>query len=140
MRRAGVFAIFGLLIACSEGDGLLEAATATTAEADRAAFTLVVSNQSFENPTVFVSVTIDGERVIAQPFDVEGQHSFVQFPLDVPAGDHVLSAVANDGTSIESPFTLPADTARYGVLFYWAEQGGRPFFDLAFQEDPPGFG
>jgi hypothetical protein len=89
---------------------------------------------------VFVSITLDGDRVIAQRFDVEGQHNFVDFPLDPPPGDHVLRAIADDGTAIEQPFTLPVGERRYGTLFYWADSDAPPFFDFHFSDEPPVFG
>ena len=44
-------------------------------EEDEAALLLWVSNQSFEDDPVQVTIAIDGVEVISQQFEVEGQHT-----------------------------------------------------------------
>jgi hypothetical protein len=80
---------------------------------------LWVSNQSFEDDPVFVTISIDGTEVVAQPFDVEGQHNWILFPLRVPAGQHVLTAASDAGVETEQRFTIPETGRRYAVLEYW---------------------
>jgi len=38
---------------------------------------LLVSNQSFDDPAATLTLTIDGQTVVDQEFDVEGQHTWV---------------------------------------------------------------
>ena len=50
---------------------------------------LWVSNQSFVDDTVHVSVSIDDVDVVSSPFAVEDQHNWVLYPISAPAGPHV---------------------------------------------------
>lgn len=108
---------------------------------DEADLLLWVSNQSFEDDPVFVTVSIDGTEVVAQPFDVEGQHNWILFPLKVPAGQHVLTAASNTGVETDQRFTIPETGRRYAVLDYWyypGDRGGR-HFSWGIHEKPIGF-
>lgn len=113
---------------------------APTVEASRATFHLTVSNQSFREQRVAITVTIDGRRLIAQDFDVEGQHNFVDFAFDFPSGRHVLVATATQRTTHEVTFDLPPSGKRYGVLQYWNEGAEAPYFTWSFRAEPPVFG
>ena len=92
-------------------------------------FTLYVSNQSFEHATVGVTITIDGQVVVDQDFDVEGQHNWFTFTPDVGPGDHTLIAVSDTGAELTVEFNLPDDEPRWAVVDYWwyPEEGPRRF-------------
>lgn len=119
--------------------GSRPAAIRTVAE-DRADLHLWVSNQSFEDDPVFVTVGIDGTEVVAAPFEVEGQHNWILFPLRVPAGQHALNATTDTGVELEQRFTIPETGRRYAVLDYWnyANDKGR-HFTWRLQARPVGF-
>jgi hypothetical protein len=88
---------------------------------------LWVSNQAFKDDPVVLTVSIDGTVVVAQPFEVKGQHTWILFPIEVPPGLHVLHVVSGTGVEIEKRFTLPKTGRRYAVIDYWnsPEAGGR---------------
>ena len=69
---------------------------------------LLVSNQSFDDPAASLSVDIDGRTVVAQRFDVEAQHTWIEFPLAVGPGRHTLVAESDAGHRFRQTFTLPA--------------------------------
>ncbi|MGH8911562.1 MAG: hypothetical protein ACRDVD_03545 [Acidimicrobiia bacterium] len=97
-------------------------------------FTLYISNQSFVDPTVTITITIDGERVIDQDFDVEGQHNWIEFIPDAEPGDHILTATSNTGAELTIEFNLPDDEPRWAVIDYWyyPDEGPRKFtFDIS---------
>lgn len=104
-------------------------------------FQLTVSNQSFEDATIGVVVTIDGVVAVQQDFEVGGQHNFVSFDLDLEPGEHTLRATAETGATLTRTITLPASgDPRYGVLMYWFDRDDdEPYFDWQFVKDPPGF-
>ena len=104
-----------------------------TSEAD-ANLHLWVSNQSFVDDTVHVSVSIDGVDVVASPLAVEDQHNWVLYPISAPAGPHVLRAVSDTGVEMEKSFVLPERARRYAVVDYWndSDEGGR-YFSWLFQ-------
>lgn len=90
---------------------------------------LWVSNQSFVDDPVDVTISVDGIEIINQPFTVENQHNWVLFPINAPREQHTLSAVSDTGAELEQAFTLPARGRRYAVLDYWNYQNrdGRHF-------------
>lgn len=81
-------------------------------------FTLYVSNQSFEDPTVGITITIDGEVVVDEDFDVEGQHNWVSFEPDVAPGVHILHAASSTGAEFTTEFTMPDGEPRWAVVDY----------------------
>ena len=104
-------------------------------------FTLYVSNQSFEDPTVRITITIDDQVVVDQDFDVEGQHNWITFTPDIAPGDHTLKAISDTGAELIVDFTLPDGEPRWAVVDYWyyPEEDPRNFtFDISDQ--PIGFG
>jgi hypothetical protein len=82
-------------------------------------FTLYVSNQSFEDATVGVTITIDGQVVVDQDFEVEDQHNWFTFIPDIGPGDHTLIAESNTGVELTVDFNLPEDEPRWAVVDYW---------------------
>ena len=88
---------------------------------------LWVSNQSFADDPVTLTVTVDGTEVVAQPFEVEGQHSWILFGIKAPPGRHVLTVTSGTGAELEKRFTLAELRRRYGVIDYWnyPDDGGR---------------
>lgn len=101
---------------------------------------LWVSNQSFMDDPVGVKIRIDGIKIIDQPFTVGNQHNWTLFPINVPRGQHTLSAMSDTGAELEQTFTLPARGRRYAVLDYWSQQDrdGR-HFTWHIQNSPVGF-
>jgi len=101
---------------------------------------LWVSNQSFEDATVDISVSIDGVEVIDEPFAVEGQHNWVLFPLAMPPGEHSFTAVSGTGVELERTITLPKTDRRHAVLDYWYYQNKRGrYFELRVMQRPAVF-
>lgn len=79
---------------------------------------LWVSNQSFEDDPVTVTVRIDDTVVVDQPFEVGSQHNWILFPIEAPPGPHVLTAVSDTGAETRQSFTLPGAERRYAVVDY----------------------
>ncbi len=81
---------------------------------------LWVSNQSFVDDPVHLTVTIDGDVVVDDDFAVEGQHNWVSFSLQMPAGEHEIEVVADTGPTLEKTFVTPdSGDRRYALLDYW---------------------
>ena len=112
---------------------------APTVAPEKARFVLVVSNQSFREQRALITVAVDGRRLVAQDFDVEGQHNYVDFAFDLPPGRHVLTATGSFRTTHRESFELPRSGKRYGVLSYWNDGDRAPFFSWSFSAEPPGF-
>jgi hypothetical protein len=106
------------------------------AEAD---LVLHVSNQSFDDEEVRLSVTIDGVTVVDGDFHVEGQHNWVDFPLALPPGRHEIRAESDSGATLRESFEVPPDKKRYAVIDHWTEKDSADL-TWVFQRQPVGFG
>jgi hypothetical protein len=150
----GGFALCGLLMSCGEtapqaSDVPIEAPETSTnnvaapvrlVDEKDADLHLWVSNQSFADDPVEITVRVDGVEVVAQSFDVGSQHTWVLFPLDLPPGEHVVTAASDTGTELRREFRTPKDEDRYAVLDYWnyEDKAGR-HFSWSVQPDPVAF-
>jgi hypothetical protein len=102
---------------------------------DEADLVLYVSNQSFEDETVRMKVTVDGVTVVDGNFHVEGQHNWVRYPLRLSPGSHQVVAESDSGAALNESFQLPGDEARYAVVDYRAEDDSAEL-SWRFQRDP----
>src|SRR5687767_15399980 len=69
--------------------------------------TVLVSNQSFDEPTVDLEITIDGQKAITGEFDVEGQHTWVPFDFDIAPGNHTMTVRTDDGeVTLDKTFVM----------------------------------
>ncbi|GAB3944076.1 hypothetical protein [Micromonospora vulcania] len=84
---------------------------------------LWVSNQSFTDDPVVLTISIDGVQVVAQPFEVQGQHNWILFPVRVPPGPHVVNVLSDLGVGLQEHFTMPETGRRYAVIDYWNHAG-----------------
>lgn len=120
-----------------------EPAALTTVPFEESSFSLNVSNQSFDNPDVLITGTIDGTAVFAQVFPVGGQHTVFSFPMALPPGRHLLRLVADDGTQLGRVVTVPPEGRRYAHVSYWGaveSTRNEPFFQFTAQDEPFGYG
>lgn len=79
-----------------------------------------VSNQSFDDDPVAVTIEIDGEVRVSDVFAVEGQHNWQGFLVPTIApGEHTLTATSSSGASLDTSFTVLPDGPRYLVVDYW---------------------
>jgi hypothetical protein len=81
--------------------------------------TLYVSNQSFEDATVWITISIDGDVVVDQNFAVKDQHNWITFQPAVEPGDHTLTASSDTGAELRVEFTTRAGEPRWAVVDYW---------------------
>ncbi len=103
---------------------------------------LWVSNQSFEDDPVFITIRIDGELVVNDAFAVEGQHNWMSFDIaGLSSGSHELVAVSDTGAQTDGSFTLPDGESRWLVTDYWYDVGEPDdrYFTLSESDVPVGF-
>lgn len=94
---------------------------------DSADLLLRVSNQSYLDDPVVLTVEIDDVEVLSQPFQVRNQHHYSYFPLRLGPGTHQLKATSDTGMTVDGSFTIPADGARQyaGIDYYnYADEDG----------------
>ncbi len=101
---------------------------------------LMVSNQSYLDDPVVLTVDIDGVNVLSQPFEVRNQHHDVRFPLRLGTGTHQLRVSSDTGVVLEEKFTLPTTGGRQhaSIDYYnYADEDGR-LIDWNIQPMPMG--
>lgn len=108
-------------------------------EEGRADLLLHVSNQSFDDSAVRLTVTVDGVTVVEGDFHVEDQHSWTTFPLALAPGEHVITAESDSQASLRRSFATPVRGARYAVVNYWGDDD-RPHLEWLFRRRPVHFG
>lgn len=100
---------------------------------------LYVTNQSFEDPVVAMTVAVDGAPVVDQELDVCGQHEWVSFPLAVAPGWHDLEVTTGSGASNSSKVEVPDPPGKRSVVVsYWVDPD--PRVDVEVHGEPVGFG
>ncbi len=105
------------------------------AEAD---LVLYVSNQSFDDEKVRLTVTVDGVTVVDDGFHVEGQHNWVSFPLAMSSGEHEITAESDSGATLRESFEVRRGKTSYAVIEHWTEDGSTEL-TWQFQRQPIGF-
>ena len=105
-------------------------------------FILFVSNQSFAEPTVDITATIDGKGVIATNLKVENQHHWEIYSVRLSKGRHDLHVEAKRGeVLLDTSFEVKE--RHWGLLSYWGGSGKNEgklhglTFDLL--DKPPAF-
>ena len=107
------------------------AANTTSSPASRPNLTLYVSNQSFEDDPVKVTVDIDGEVVVNDVFNVESQHNWITYELYLAPGRHEITMTSDTGVRKTTTLRMPRRSHRWAVIDYWyyppdGTDGGTP--------------
>ena len=135
------------LVACGDAEGTDPAPDRDVTAADaevrlvedkEADLVLYVSNQSFDDEEVRLTVAVDGVVVVDGDFHVEDQHNWIKFPLQMSPGDHEVTAEADSGAALRESFQVPGDKARFAVIDYWGEDDSAEF-SWSFQRQPVAF-
>lgn len=107
------------------------------ASREEAALHLWVSNQSFADDLVDLTISIDGVQIVDQRFSVGNQHNWILFPIDAPPGPHVLKATSDSGAETTNTFHLPERGKRHAVVDYWQDrEKGSPRITWQIQSKP----
>lgn len=81
-------------------------------------FALHVTNQSFTNSNIDISVEIDGNLLISEHFKVGDQHRYKTFWIALESGEHQLRVWSNKGdATLDMNFTVQDEDN--AVLAYW---------------------
>ncbi|CAA9379906.1 MAG: hypothetical protein AVDCRST_MAG32-1466 [uncultured Nocardioides sp.] len=108
---------------------------------EQANLVLYVSNQSFDDEEVRLTVEVDGVAVVDGDFHVGDQHNWITFPLEMSSGAHHVTAKADSGAQLSEAFQVPSDEVRFAVIDYWAKDDHDPReFSWFIQQEPIAFG
>lgn len=107
-----------------------------------------ISNQSFDDPDVLLSATLDGKELFSQSFAVEGQHTVTLFAVDPGPGRHILTVVSDSGAELTQALEIPAGEQRWIAVDYWyldpetkgvtwgGDEVPGPSFDVHVSDEP----
>jgi hypothetical protein len=135
------------LVACGEAQGVdpRPHPEVTAAESEvrlvdegQADLMLFVSNQSFDEEQVRLTVAVDGIPVVDGDFHVEGQHNWVGFPLSLSPGVHQITAESDTGATLSESFRVPGSKPRYAVIDHWGDEDSAEL-SWSIQREPIGF-
>lgn len=98
-----------------------EAALPRLVDAEDADLVLHVSNQVPMEEVVGITIAVDGEELIDESFAFEEGHNWVEFGIELPPGEHTVTATSETGAGTERSFELPEEDRRWAVLNYWSE-------------------
>lgn len=107
-------------------------------EEEEADLMLYVSNQSFDDEEVRLTVAVDGVTVVDGNFHVENQHNWVSFPLGLSPGVHEITAESETGATLSESFRVRRDRTGYAVIDHWGDDESGELTWL-FQWQPIGF-
>jgi hypothetical protein len=103
---------------------------------------LWVSNQSFADDPIHLTVAIGDLTVVDERFEVLGQHNWIAFDIKgLQPGVHTITAESDTGTNLTAEFTILADEPRWLLIDYWhypEDPEGRHITFAEFDE-PIGF-
>lgn len=93
-------------------------------EPEQADLHLWISNQSFLDDPVVLTVEVDGVELTSRPLVMRNQHRLL-LPLQVPSGSHSISVVSDTGAQLRQEFTLSWWRGRrFAVIDYWNSADG----------------
>ena len=99
---------------------VVEAAPGFEVEPTDEVFVLMVSNQSFEDDPVGLQISIDGQVVADDRYDVGSQHTVTTYVVrGLGAGSHELSVTSDTGVSFVSRVRAAEGRPRWAYLTYW---------------------
>lgn len=93
----------------------------TREKSDNSNLEIVVSNQSFENPSVNLSCLVDGIEIFDEEFDVGDQHAVSYYFVNIIGGDHILKVTYEDGQVEEYKFET-GQNKKYFYITYWGKK------------------
>ena len=100
-------------------------------------FVLYVSNQSFAQTPIDVTIHINGKRAISSEFNVGNQHNWVKHIFSLQPGKHKLIIASNQGeATLEKEFEI--NGKRWSAIAYWyyPKKDGKKHFSFQIQNKP----
>lgn len=99
-----------------------------------------VSNQSFDDPDVHITMRLGDLVPVDASFPVEGQHHWVGHQLRLQPGDHLLEFTSDSGAVHALALVVPADAPVYITVSYWADAETPPKFQSSVSDEPFAYG
>jgi hypothetical protein len=107
-------------------------------EGPRHPVTVHLSNQSYREPFVRLSLELDGQELARPLLFVGFQHTRRDAVLELPEGSYRI-AVSRPGEKLRTEAVLEVRGPRWASAAYWNQQGQEPSITLEVSEVPIGF-
>ncbi|MFV0317235.1 MAG: DUF6174 domain-containing protein [Microthrixaceae bacterium] len=97
---------------------------------------VMVTNQSFADPEVDLTIAVDGEVMIERSYAVEGQHTYVSYHLALEPGEHQLVIRSDTGETHKQVVSLGTER-RYLSVSYWGDDSSGADVIAVEESDEP---
>lgn len=97
-------------------------------------FIVILSNQSYENTKVKLTVFIDGNKLISQDCKTENQHTGYYYYYNLE-GTHIVKVVSEDGQEVQKTITLDKNIPLWVLMSYWGD-GDSAEINLNIMDSP----
>jgi len=104
---------------------------------DEPPLTLYLSNQSFEDDPVLLTLSIDSVALIDGRFYVESQHNWLAALIELPPGEHTITAASDSGATLTETFEISPQQRLWALLDYWYDGTSRSRKLTWFVSDEP---
>jgi len=98
-----------------------------------------VSNQSFAQNPVDITIHIDGKKAVSAEFEVADQHNWIEYRFKLTSGHHELVAFSDMGkATMEKIFETNDNQHYWAVVDYWyyPKQNGKRCFSFRISNEP----
>jgi hypothetical protein len=95
-----------------------------------------VSNQSFDDPEVQVTISADGQVLLDESLPVEGQHHVVGSAHVLRPGERTLSVKSDSGAEHIIVISVSDAAPVHVFVAYWKDEAGDPYFQSEVQDQP----
>lgn len=97
-------------------------------------FIVILSNQSFENTKVNLTVFIDGNKLISQDCKTENQHTGYYYYYNL-VGTHIVKVMSDDGQEVQKTITFDENIPLWVMMSYWGD-GESAKIDFNIMDSP----
>jgi len=101
-------------------------------------FVFYVSNQSFAETPVDITVTLNGKKAVSQDFEVGNQHNWKKHTFKLAPGKYKLVAESKKGKAKFEKELEIKDKKTWAAMDYWyyPKKDGKRFFTIHIQNNP----
>ena len=104
---------------------------------DKAGGTIYISNQSFDIPSIHLTVTLNGKKLADQSFAVNRQHTWISFKATYKMGSNTIRIQTKDGKVVaQTSFKLKKGPMNAVISFWKSEEDETPNGYITFYLSP----
>jgi len=93
-------------------------------------FIVILTNQSYENTKVSLTVYVDGNELISQNCKTKNQHTGYYYYYNL-VGAHIIKVVSDDGQIVEKTMIMYENAPLWVLMSYWGDgENAKINFDI----------